>query len=133
MLFFFFKQKTAYEMRISDWSSDVCSSDLHGHHQELRRRSTRMKIAHRGDGPVMKTVPPAKGAFSREAGVDDREERPRPAARDEAGRRGEPAREDPGPLRCDPRPFPFPDRKAGVEGKSGSVPVDLGGRRTHKK
>src|SRR3546814_11310883 len=29
MLFFFFKQKTAYEMRISDWSSDVCSSDFH--------------------------------------------------------------------------------------------------------
>src|SRR3546814_5460721 len=28
-LFFFFKQKTAYEMRISDWSSDVCSSDLY--------------------------------------------------------------------------------------------------------
>src|SRR3546814_1004121 len=28
LLFFFFKQKTAYEMRISDWSSDVCSSDL---------------------------------------------------------------------------------------------------------
>src|SRR3546814_5027904 len=28
-VFFFFKQKTAYEMRISDWSSDVCSSDLH--------------------------------------------------------------------------------------------------------
>src|SRR3546814_10867675 len=31
--FFFFKQKTAYEMRISDWSSDVCSSDL------VRRRA----------------------------------------------------------------------------------------------
>src|SRR3546814_17133663 len=29
-VFFFFKQKTAYEMRISDWSSDVCSSDLDG-------------------------------------------------------------------------------------------------------
>src|SRR3546814_8136099 len=29
MCLFFFKQKTAYEMRISDWSSDVCSSDLH--------------------------------------------------------------------------------------------------------
>src|SRR3546814_11417347 len=29
--FFFFKQKTAYEMRISDWSSDVCSSDLSKH------------------------------------------------------------------------------------------------------
>src|SRR3546814_8998171 len=30
LMFFFFKQKTAYEMRISDWSSDVCSSDLAG-------------------------------------------------------------------------------------------------------
>src|SRR3546814_9942415 len=30
-VFFFFKQKTAYEMRISDWSSDVCSSDLPRH------------------------------------------------------------------------------------------------------
>src|SRR3546814_4385672 len=30
LLVFFFKQKTAYEMRISDWSSDVCSSDLLG-------------------------------------------------------------------------------------------------------
>src|SRR3546814_858916 len=29
LIFFFFKQKTAYEMRISDWSSDVCSSDLY--------------------------------------------------------------------------------------------------------
>src|SRR3546814_18628996 len=41
-MFFFFKQKTAYEMRISDWSSDVCSSDLgdvcilnYGGHVEL--------------------------------------------------------------------------------------------------
>src|SRR3546814_10130471 len=34
-VFFFFKQKTAYEMRISDWSSDVCSSDLvHAHGRE---------------------------------------------------------------------------------------------------
>src|SRR3546814_3122270 len=31
MVVFFFKQKTAYEMRISDWSSDVCSSDLPHH------------------------------------------------------------------------------------------------------
>src|SRR3546814_2494771 len=30
LFFFFFKQKTAYERRISDWSSDVCSSDLGG-------------------------------------------------------------------------------------------------------
>src|SRR3546814_8242140 len=34
MFFFFFKQKTAYDMRISDWSSDVCSSDLS--HSDLR-------------------------------------------------------------------------------------------------
>src|SRR3546814_4390840 len=33
-VFFFFKQKTAYDLRISDWSSDVCASDLH------RRRSS---------------------------------------------------------------------------------------------
>src|SRR3546814_3353166 len=37
-VFFFFKQKTAYEMRISDWSSDVCSSDLgNGDHGKLGR------------------------------------------------------------------------------------------------
>src|SRR3546814_1042116 len=37
-LFFFFKQKTAYDMRISDWSSDVCSSDLGGGHCANRGR-----------------------------------------------------------------------------------------------
>src|SRR3546814_4373791 len=36
-MFFFFKQKTAYEMRISDWSSDVCSSDLRGREVDLSR------------------------------------------------------------------------------------------------
>src|SRR3546814_17908624 len=45
MMIFFFKQKTAYEMRISDWSSDVCSSDLHGRGE--RRRQQRQ----RGDQP----------------------------------------------------------------------------------
>src|SRR3546814_15192204 len=35
-MFFFFKQKTAYEMRISDWSSDVCSSDLDGFINKFR-------------------------------------------------------------------------------------------------
>src|SRR3546814_10678118 len=34
--FFFFKQKTAYEMRISDWSSDVCSSDLRALGRQVR-------------------------------------------------------------------------------------------------
>src|SRR3546814_4140660 len=38
VFFFFFKQKTAYEMRISDWSSDVCSSDLsNGEHRSRRQ------------------------------------------------------------------------------------------------
>src|SRR3546814_3149634 len=42
LFFFFFKQKTAYEMRISDWSSDVCSSDLHHRpRRHLRRRAVR--------------------------------------------------------------------------------------------
>src|SRR3546814_9501041 len=40
-VFFFFKQKTAYEMRISDWSSDVCSSDLRLAFDTRRRRRLR--------------------------------------------------------------------------------------------
>src|SRR3546814_9140973 len=44
-IFFFFKQKTAYEMRISDWSSDVCSSDLLGHHR-ARAISHRRSFVH---------------------------------------------------------------------------------------
>src|SRR3546814_10131482 len=45
-MFFFFKQKTAYEMRISDWSSDVCSSDL-------GRRLSRWHSADRALGLVV--------------------------------------------------------------------------------
>src|SRR3546814_5759514 len=41
LLFFFFKQKTAYEMRISDWSSDVCSSDLADYYQDVTERLSR--------------------------------------------------------------------------------------------
>src|SRR3546814_7033947 len=43
-IFFFFKQKTAYEMRISDWSSDVCSSDLV---QDVGRWSQRAAVPRR--------------------------------------------------------------------------------------
>src|SRR3546814_3349861 len=45
--FFFFKQKTAYEMRISDWSSDVCSSDLTmaPRHEYLRAFRQRLEQA----------------------------------------------------------------------------------------
>src|SRR3546814_4903896 len=47
VLFFVFKQKTAYEMRISDWSSDVCSSDLPdpGHVGRLRIAIARHLVA----------------------------------------------------------------------------------------
>src|SRR3546814_4051689 len=47
LLCLFFKQKTAYEMRISDWSSDVCSSDLEDHHivDELVEALHQHKIA----------------------------------------------------------------------------------------
>src|SRR3546814_16776136 len=41
LFFFFFKQKTAYELRISDWSSDVCSSDL-----RCRKRGAGKQEAH---------------------------------------------------------------------------------------
>src|SRR3546814_2947260 len=43
--FFFFMQKTAYEMRISDWSSDVCSSDLTAHRDEVVGRIDGHRIA----------------------------------------------------------------------------------------
>src|SRR3546814_10895525 len=48
-VFFFFKQKTAYEMRISDWSSDVCSSDL----VDNQQRAGHKQAANDGDGAVI--------------------------------------------------------------------------------
>src|SRR3546814_5306181 len=49
VIFFFFKQKTAYEMRISDWSSDVCSSDLLAadHQRMFRRAGAQHRIGNR--------------------------------------------------------------------------------------
>src|SRR3546814_5314990 len=57
-IFFFFKQKTAYEMRISDWSSDVCSSDLDrarsgdADHQGREPAKLGGHAAGEGDGPI---------------------------------------------------------------------------------
>src|SRR3546814_4477728 len=52
-MFFFFKHKTAYDMRISDWSSDVCSSDLGtgrpGGKACFRRQAVRPPLARSGD------------------------------------------------------------------------------------
>src|SRR3546814_8751678 len=58
VLFFFFKQKTAYEMRISDWSSDVCSSDLLGERDEAAGRD----IAERLVGPADQRLEAVQGA-----------------------------------------------------------------------
>src|SRR3546814_5238037 len=51
---FFFKQKTAYEMRISDWSSDVCSSDLGGNGLPRRKpqRGERVRLRHQFRGLI---------------------------------------------------------------------------------
>src|SRR3546814_20958115 len=60
--FFFFKQKTAYEMRISDWSSDVCSSDLLA--RPMRRR-VEQGAAHRRAGQAQPEQMQRRGpAFS---------------------------------------------------------------------
>src|SRR3546814_10394157 len=54
--FFFFKQKTAYEMRISDWSSDVCSSDLLHLSQRLLEQQ---------DGPMLEALKQLQGSLLR--------------------------------------------------------------------
>src|SRR3546814_15546951 len=54
-VFFFFKQKTAYDMRISDWSSDVCSSDLP---QQERQRLSRIVV-----GRCQRRSPATAGLF----------------------------------------------------------------------
>src|SRR3546814_1342567 len=62
LFFFFFKQKTAYEMRISDWSSDVCSSDL------LARRGRRCPGPAFRDGEFRQRRDARRAASYREAG-----------------------------------------------------------------
>src|SRR3546814_6232229 len=109
LLFFFFRQKTAYEMRISDWSSDVCSSDLG--QDDARQRAARRNGVGRCAGHPHRRHPrtampaPGYGCAAYQVGrcVDDR-----PRSLDK-------------------------DRKSVVEGKRVSVRVDLGGRRILKK
>src|SRR3546814_6244617 len=57
---FFFKQKTAYEMRISDWSSDVCSSDL----VTAERRSTADNLTGERVGAGAPPRPPRAGPMA---------------------------------------------------------------------
>src|SRR3546814_9230477 len=76
LLFFFFKQKTAYEMRISDWSSDVCSSDLLENRDEraanpiarILREAEYLRWERRrhGRGEVEKRFAPSIGSLVRQ-------------------------------------------------------------------
>src|SRR3546814_9445762 len=73
-VFFFFKQKTAYDMRISDWSSDVCSSDLSG------SREQGLEGTDREVGAVL-VIDIPEGALGEDAGrIRDLEEDDRPLA-----------------------------------------------------
>src|SRR3546814_2855961 len=70
--FFFFKQKTAYEMRISDWSSDVCSSDLLAPQDEEYRRLSEayLKYQSQASHETLETIP--AGALIKQGNVDFR-------------------------------------------------------------
>src|SRR3546814_20643603 len=116
ILFFFFKQKTAYELRISDWSSDVCSSDLS-----------------RGDGRRDRA---ANGSARGPRGAvpDHRSDPGRPGQRRESGAarvRGDGG----GGAHRHPREQRRPEqaREDVVWGKSEPVRGKIGGRRINKK
>src|SRR3546814_14815314 len=66
---FFFKQKTAYEVRISDWSSDVCSSDLAPAVVGSSRATSGGRLSWRKAGPTVRT---AEGSGRRCAGAEAR-------------------------------------------------------------
>src|SRR3546814_16032907 len=66
---FFFKQKTAYEMRISDWSSDVCSSDLHGGRPGRDRHMVREEVVAPGRRAAMAQVGHQCDRHRQQAGV----------------------------------------------------------------
>src|SRR3546814_15497146 len=133
MKILFFKQKTAYEMRISDWSSDVCSSDLAVRAELVEAPS--FCGATRKNGPSTSSGRTDEGELSFVSRVPD------PLAADRrrdlrAGRDGRLHRRQcsaDGPRTRAPAHNRDRDRKSDVYGKSVSVRVDLGGRRTIKK
>src|SRR3546814_14309583 len=124
VFFFFFKQKTAYEMRISDWSSDVCSSDL-----LAQQRAERVLVGRQAFAPERHAAAPGRdwAHASREPSV------PRPGTAGSARARVR----RPGAVRVRPSPgcgsASRRDRKGVVSGKSGSGRVDPGGGRIIKK
>src|SRR3546814_18055948 len=111
VVFFLFKQKSTSELRISDWSSDVCSSDL---------------LA----SPTRKFAGSRDAVDDANSGAADRQLCPRRAGDLPIG----PDNADlPVYLHCPLMGAGISDRKSVVSGKSVSVRVDLGGRRIIKK
>src|SRR3546814_20057066 len=149
MCVFVFKQKTACEMRISDWSSDVCSSDL-----RPRRRPRDLRVEIAVDDVV---IDASRAAHDDRAEKHPQEQRPvadRPAAEREAPgawpvkqppadrpveareqrigpRRGGEQRDEAAKLAVGGGGGRA--RKSGRQGKRGSVRVDFGGRRNLNK
>src|SRR3546814_19893983 len=134
-VFFFFKQKTAYEMRISDWSSDVCSSDLpptFRRDNAARRPAAHARRDRRGcpppPAPPSRHSPSGRGRKADRRPPDGRDCRAPPSFALPAGRPTAPARPPSRRTRSTerrrpaPRP-PTPNRQTGVEGKSGSEHV----------
>src|SRR3546814_7949139 len=116
LCFFFVKQKTAYEMRISDWSSDVCSSDLRFEVAQIFVSAPILGEFDRGAHQM------ALMAF--ELGLQPFEKR-----EGVGGGAGEPRDH----LAVAELADLAGDRKSVVAGKSVAVRVDLGGRRIIKK
>src|SRR3546814_10392763 len=120
--FFFFKQKTAYEMRISDWSSDVCSSDLLLAASGIGRGKAR-GLAHRhAIGFPAHRLPHIAGGQSIAVRRVRRDERKRPVV-DRRTRRADAVGRRAGKA----------DRKSVVEGTRVSVSEESGGGRSIKK
>src|SRR3546814_20531382 len=117
MCFFFFNQKTAYEMRISDWSSDVCSSDL-----QAVRAAPLCRGDHRRDrwdaAGFRAVLPQFLDLRGQARPLPGGSVRPPRGAR--VGARQGAAR-------------PSRVRKSVVSGKGGAVRLDLGGSRLIKK
>src|SRR3546814_17529627 len=119
MLFFFFKQKTAYDMRISDWSSDVCSSDL------LDNVAARLLL----DWDASDSL---RFSFNLNGWRDQND--PTAPQYTKAVPQNPPGSAGPGgvvPANLPAFIYP-PERQSVVSGKSVAVRVDLGGRRIIK-
>src|SRR3546814_12103482 len=137
MVFFFFKQKTAYERRISDWSSDVCSSDLLATDQltwlELFSQDI-VEPAGKLEGHLTLAGTRAEPALGGQAQLTDfSTELPALGIALENGHVRLDALADGTARITGSVRSASPDRKRVVEGKSVAGRVDLGGRRILKK